>query len=250
MKQRWSYDVPVNGVHEKFIPMEELMRAYKSCRDNDVDTALAILEYACDCQHVPAKLELARLLINNPKVNLGQSERYEKAEQLLMEFTNELGTSNTLMACVSLELANLYSILNRPVGMLAMLLRARRFGSSFVPDKDIELCRRKLSKMDINTYGSNAKDAYSLGMELIYAKGPFKFAEFLLREAVDAAEGELKGRACLSLADLYAWNPQEGRLLCEESFKLYKEASKNGCAEYISRSEILTLKGEQHHRAS
>ena len=131
----------------------------------------------------------------------------------------------------------MYDILNRPVGNLAMLLRTRRFKPDAVTDKDIELCKRKLSRMDISSYGANAKDAYALGMELVYAKGPFKFAELFLREAVDTAKGELKGRACLALADLYADNPHEGRALRREAFTLYRKAAEYGYPEYLSRAD-------------
>lgn len=238
MKKRWTYDVPVDGIQEKYMSMPELMRAYFACKDSDATAAQAMLEYASDCQYAPAKLELARLLIANPNVGLGQAERYEKAEKLLDELTNDLDASDNCIAELSLEKAKLYDIQGRTVGALAMLLRARRFGSDSVPDKDIELCRRKLTRMDINEYGANANDAYALGVELVYANGPFKFAELFLREAVDTATGELRGRACLAFADLYACNPQEGRMLREESFKLYKKAAENGFPEYITREDV------------
>lgn len=241
MKKRWSFDVPVDGFQEKNMSMEEIMRAYKSCKNSDVRTAQAMLEYACACQYAPAKFELARLLINNPKVDMKQSERYARAEQLLTELANNLDASDEAMAAVSLEQAKLYDILNRPVGNLAMLLRTRRFKPDAVNDKDIELCKRKLSRMDISSYGANAKDAYALGMELVYAKGPFRFAELFLREAVDTAKGELKGRACLALADLYAENPQEGRALRQEAFALYKKAAEHGYPEYLSRAHDRTV---------
>lgn len=236
MKKCWSFDVPVDGFQEKNMSMGEIMRAYKSCKNSDVGTAQALLEYACACQYAPAKFELARLLINNPKVDMKQFDRYARAEQILTELANNLDASDEAMAAVSLEQAKLYDILNRPIGNLAMLLRTRRFRPEAVTDKDIELCKRKLSRMDISSYGANAKDAYALGMELVYAKGPFRFAELFLREAVDTAKGELKGRACLALADLYADNPQEGRALRQESFALYKKAAEHGYLEYLSRA--------------
>lgn len=235
MKKRWAIDVPVDGLQEKCISMKELMRVYNSSKGLDVNTRRAMLEYVCDCQYAPAKLELARLLINNPKVDLKQSDRYSRAEQLLTELANNLDASDEEMAAVSLELAKLYDILNQPVGALAMLLQARRFRTDAVTAKDIELCRRRLSGMDVFSYGTNAKDAYSLGMELVYANGPFKFAELFLREAVDNAKGELKGQACLALADLYADNPKEGRALSREARELYKKAAEYGYPECISR---------------
>lgn len=241
MKKRWSFDVPVDGFQEKNMSMEEIMRAYKSCKNSDVTTAQSMLEYACDCQYAPAEFELARLLINNPKVELKQTDRYARAEQLLTGLANNLDVSNEAMVAISLEMAKLYDILSRPVGNLAMLLRAKRFKTDAVPDKDIELCRRKLSRMDITSFGANAKDAYALGMELVYAKGPFRFAELFLREAVDTAKGELKGRACLALADLYADNPQEGQALRQEAFALYKKAAEHGYPEYLSRAHDRTV---------
>lgn len=250
MKNRWTYDVSVDGINEKYMSMTALMKAYSSCKDSDVATALAILEYACDCQYVPAKLELARFLMANPKVSLGQAERLDKAEKLLDELTNDLDISDNFIAGVSLEKAKLYDIRNRPVGALAMFLRARRFGSNSVLDKHLDLCRRKLIKMDINEYSTNANDAYTLGMELVYAHGPFMFAEFFLREAVDAATGELRGRACLALADLYGCNPQEGQMLREESFKLYKEAAENGSPEYITRKDAPVSKANRYARVN
>jgi TPR repeat protein len=234
MKKRWSFDVPVDGFREKNMSMGEIMRAYKSCKNSDVSTAQAMLEYACACQYAPAKFELARLLINNPKVDMKQYERYARAEKILTELADNPDASDEALAAVSLEQAKLYDILNRPVGNLAMLLRTRRFRPEAVTDKDIELCKRKLSRMDISDYGENARDAYVLGMELVYAKGPFKFAEFFLREAVDTAKGELKGKACLALADLYADNPQEGRALRQEAFALYKKAAEHGYPECLS----------------
>lgn len=241
MKKRWSFDVPVDGFQERNMSMGEIMQAYKSCKNSDVSTAQSMLEYACACQYAPAKFELARLLISNPKVDLKQSDRYVRAEQLLTGLANNLDVSDKVMVAVSLELAKLYDILNRPVGALAMLLRAKRFNADAVPDKDIELCRRKLSRLDITSYGANANDAYTLGMELVLAKGPFKFAELFLREAVDAGKGEMKGRACLALADLYADNPQEGRALRQEAFVLYKKAAEHGYPEYLSRTNDRAL---------
>lgn len=236
MKTRWAYDIPVHGVSEKYLSMKDLMQAYYSCRGNDTTTAQAMLEYGCDCDYPPAKLEMAHLIMTNPAVTLHQRDKYIMAEKLLSELANDLDISNRYAAHVALEMAKLYEILNRPVGMLAMLLRARRLGNTQVHDRDLDLCKRRLKRMDIREYGAHPDDAYNLGTELFYADGPFRFTELFLREAVDAATGELKGRSCLALADLYACNPQEGRMLAEEAFKLYREAEKNGFPDCLVRN--------------
>lgn len=234
MKNRWSYDVPVDGISDRVLNMASLMQASRVCMDSDPATADSILKYACDSHYAPAKLLRARLLMNNPGVPMNQPERYAAAEKLLLELAGDLDASKQVMAGVSLELAKLYEMQRRPVGTLAMLLRARRFGSTAVRDPEIDQCRHKLERMDIHAYGTNAADAYALGMELFHANGPFKFTELFLREAADTARGELKGRACLALADLYAGNPGQGAALWEESVKLYRQAAEHGFAAYAS----------------
>lgn len=233
---RNPFDLPVDGMHDRYLTMQELMARYASCKGKqDWEGAKAILEYGADCCYLPAKLELARLLRSAPALKMPQNQRFARAESLYRELLCTIDLPERAAASVALELGTLYGdCLNRPVGCLAMLLQAKRHGAN-VPNKDIELCRHRLNRMDINTFGCNARDAYELGSELCLAGGSTRLAEFFLREAAETDDRTLRGMACLALADFYNDHQQTYRTYRGEAARCYRLAADCGFPDCLSK---------------
>lgn len=188
------FDVPVDGMPDRYLTMPELMACYESFKaGRDYENAKAVLDYGIRSGYLPAKLEMARLLKNTPQLAMTQKERYAQAEKLYREILNVLDLSDRAAGAVSMELAGFYGTINRPVACLGAMLKARRLVFS-VPEKDIALCRRRLNRMDINAFCENPRDCYDLGSELALA-GAFKFGEWLLRESCSSRDPEQVGRS-------------------------------------------------------
>lgn len=211
-EQRWKFDIPIDGVRDRWLTMDELMAAFRFCKESDPETANEIAAYAVKCGNVPAKLAYSKFLRTAHTLAMSQADRYQTAETMLREVLNILDLSEDLAGEAALELGILYAeCLHRPVGALAALLYASRLGAK-VEDKLLQQLRRKLEKMDINRLGSST-DALNLGRELYRSDGPEKLTELFLREAADMAAAEMArgiprarttyGQACLALGDFY-----------------------------------------------
>lgn len=252
--KRNPFDVPVDGISERYMSMGELLRAFRSCKTNDPETAQTMAEYACDCGSIQAKLEYSNFLRTTPKLSMSQTERYKKAEQLLLELLNLLDMSGKFTANVALELGALYAdCLHRPVGALSLYLQAKRLGAT-VEDYKLKELQRKMEKMDVNHLGSNCVDALRLGRELHRSGGAPKLTELFLREAVDKAAEEMSagkrgaknlyGQACLTLGDFYdsqisGCAAHERTAYRVERDRMYSEAKANGHPEYLSRTDSV-----------
>lgn len=250
MAVRSNFDIPVNGINERYMPMDELLRAFRSCKTSDPEMARTMAEYACDCGNIHAKLEYSGFLRVTPQLAMSQEERYSTAERLLEELLSLLDVSNQFEAEVALELGTLYAdYLHRPIGALSLYLHAQRLGAT-VEDYKLKELQRKMEKMDINQLGSNSVDAFRLGKELHYAGGAPKLAELFLREAVDKASEEMSagrrgaknlyGQACLGLRDFYdelivECAAHERMVYRAERDRLYAEA-KAIYPEYLGRN--------------
>ena len=227
-----EFDVRVDGYSDRVLTMNEIMACYKAYKGaGDYENAKTVLEYGIACAYLPAKLELARFLRNTPQIKMSQAERYQYAERLYREVQNVLDLSEKTYAQIAIELAWLCESLNRPVGSLGNLLKAKRYGYQ-VQDKDLELCRRRLMRRDIYSLSGNAQDCLDLGYELSLA-GNFKYSEFFLREAIDSQDGILVGQACLYLADLYAGRSDGNENYRAEAQKCYQEARKKHFPEVL-----------------
>lgn len=192
--------VPVTGVSERYLTMEEIMHCGDVCkRRKDWEDALMIYIYGAECSYLPAKLELARLLRGTPQLSMPQAERYAKCEELYHQVLAE-DLSPRAEGTLYKELADFYDMLNRPVAYLGAMLRAKRLGYP-IPDQELELCRRRLQRLDVNNCGS-AGDCYLLGSELL-SSGMLKMAELFLRESCETPDQALAGQAHLDLAELY-----------------------------------------------
>ena len=244
-KEKRKIDVPVAGVVTRYMTMEELMHAFSSCKDTDPETAGRILEYACDCEHIPAKLAYSRFLRSTAKLRLTDAERYQKAERLLRGLLELWGVPDAFTAEVALELGLLYeNDLHRYVGALAMFLYAKRLGGE-VEERKLERLLTRVGNDPVAQYDGASRDVLWLGRELYYAGRSFHLAAQSLREAVDrsgvamdAGEREarlLHAQACLSLAQLYESHRHESEIYRKESQKMYAEARKFGYPDFLSR---------------
>lgn len=242
MEKRWRFDLAMDDTPAKTRTMDDLMAHFSACRNSDPEEARAALEEACSCGHIPAKMALASYLVHTPNLALSQSVRYARAERLLREMVNLLDVSEAFTARVAVALAHLYSnYMDRPIGALGYLLMAKEHGA-YVQEDELKALRKKLTRMDVNHFGGNCQDAYTLGIGLLRAGGAFKMAEFFLREAADQSAqtpslAELHGRACLALADLYDARRNESDFYLEESRRYYREARRFGHALYIRKPE-------------
>ena len=240
--KRNPFDIPVEGISEHYFTMPELMKCYDSfIASRDYENAKSVLDYAIQSGYLPAKVIMARFLKNTPNLSMTQQERYTLSEKLYREVLNILDLPDRVVASLSMELAELYEILNRPVACLGAMLRAKRLGYA-VQEKEIDLCRCKLNRMDIHSFCDNPQDCYDLGSELALADS-FKFAELFLRESLSSPNKELVGSSCLMLADLYNERCAESSVYREEAAKMYQEAKEKGFPEYlVKRSEDAAKK--------
>lgn len=252
--KRWAFDVPVEGIGERYMTMEELIRAFHSCKDSDPETANEIAAYAVMSGSTAAKFEYSRFLRTTPRLTMPQSERYRKAESMLLELLNLIDVHPRFTAKVALELGALYAdCLHRPVGALSLYLHAQRLGAD-VEEYKVKELQRKMEKMDINHLGSNSVDALRLGRELQHSGGAPKLTELFLREAVDKAAEELSagkrsaknlyGQACLALGDFYDSKisncaAHERSAYRSERDRMYAEAKASGHSEYLSRADSV-----------
>lgn len=233
-----DFNVPVEGVSQRYMPMDKLMLAAKSCKLSDPETAAAMLEYACDCSFIPAKLEYARFLRTAASLTMPQQERYEKAERLLLELLNLLDTPDELTAAVALELAQLYEqCLSRPVGALAMYLKGKRYAGS-VEGRKLKQLQHKITTTSLDQLGSHCEDSLALGIEFSYMRGCFRPAELFLREAMEKSacvpeKRSVYGRSCLALAEVYDAYRFERPAYATESNALYQKARDLGFPEYM-----------------
>ena len=232
--KRSPFDVPVEDISETYPTMPELMASYRSFKNHrDFESAKAVLFYGMECGYLPAKLETARLLKTTPQLEMSQNDRFLLSEKLYREILNDLDLSDRAIAAVSMELADLYETINRPVACLGAMLRAKRFGYH-VHGKELEKCYRKLKRMDVNDFCHTPQDCYDLGIELAMA-GVFEYAEMFLRESLSAENQEMVGRSCLTLADLYFENSIECPMHRLEAIIMYREAARRGFPECLSR---------------
>lgn len=193
------------------------------------------LIFGVQCSHLPAKLELARLYKDCPLLGIPQQDRYRKAEYYYRSITNLLDVvSDKVTAQICLELAELYSYMKRPVGVLAMLLRAKRLGAQ-VPEREVDHARDLLMGLDVNRFGDHPLDAYELGLELYLANGSVRLTELLLREACETDNELVRGKASLTLADFYNDRRHENSVYAGEAARYYRQAAEAGFPEYLSR---------------
>lgn len=232
-QKRSPIDIPIDGISEHYLTLGELMQIYKSfVAAKDYENALECIMRAVETGNTPAKVECAKFLVSTPQLGMKQEERFKRAEKLLLEVENQLDLSKAAEAMIAMQLAGIYEH-DRPVAYLACLLKAKRLGMT-IPDKDIEGCRRRLVRMDVNSFGDDPEAAYRLGVELYMAGGAFGFAELMLREAAEAEDQGLAGRACLYLADLYAENSTGCQTHRAEAEKYYRLAAEKGFPEVLT----------------
>lgn len=193
------------------------------------------LIFGVQCSHLPAKLELARMYKDCPLLGIPQQDRYRKAEYYYRSITNLLDVvSDKVTAQISLEMAELYAYMKRPVGVLAMLLKAKRLGAQ-VPEREVDHARDLLMGLDVNHFGDHPLDAYELALELIIAKGSVRLTELLLREACGSDNKLLVGKASLALADFYNDRRHDKSIYASEAARYYRQAAEAGFPEYLSR---------------
>lgn len=232
-QKRSTFDIPIDGISEHYLTLGELMQTYKSfVAAKDYENALECIMRAVETGNTPAKVECAKFLVSTPQIIMKQEERFKKAEKLLLEVENQLDLSKAAEAGIAMQLAGIYEH-DRPVAYLACLLKAKRLGMA-IPERDIEGCRRRLVRMDVNSFGDDPGAAYRLGVELYMAGGAFGFAELMLREAAEAEDQGLAGQACLYLADLYAENSADCQNYRIEARKYYRLAAEKGFPEVLT----------------
>lgn len=254
-RKHWAFDVPVEGISERYLTMDELMQAFHSCKNTDPETANEMIVYALQSGCESAKFEYSKFLQNASRLSMPQEERYHKAEVMLLELLNLLDVPTRFTANVALQLGALYAdFLHRPVGALSLYLQAKHLGAMVEDYKLMEL-QKKMKKMDINHLGSNCVDALRLGKELHRSGGAPKLTELFLREAVDKAAEELAagkrgsknlyGQACLALGDFYDSQisicaEHERTAYQIERDRMYSEAKVNGHPEYLHKTDSVS----------
>ena len=216
-----------------YTTMTELMQNYRSfATEKNWTAAHETLLYGVECSHLPAKLELARLYKECPLLGIPQKERYAKSELLYRGILNLLDLSEKATGTICMEMAELYSYMKRPVAILGMLLRAKRYGAN-VPDREVDHARQLLLNLDVNDFGKYPRDAYELGLELSLASGSARLTELFLREATESGNKLIRGEAALALGDFY--NEQYGDpIYASEANRYYRMAEEAGYPEYIS----------------
>ena len=216
--------------------MNELIAEYRAyVAAKQWDEAHDTLIYGIQCSHLPAKLELARLYKDCPHLRILQKDRYRKAEYHYRSVATLLDISDQVTAQISLEMAELYTYMKRPVGVLAMLLKAKRLGAQ-VPERDVDHARDLLMGLDVNRFCDHPFDAYELGFELYMAGGSVRLTELLLREACDSSDNKLiRGKASLLLADFYNDRRHENNIYAGEAARYYRQAAEAGFPEYLTR---------------
>ena len=214
--------------------MNELMQHYRSmAAQNNWAEAHEILLYGTECSYLPAKLELSRFYKNCLLPGTPYREQYAKAESHYREILNLLDLTDHNVATVALELTELYFRMDRPVGVLAMLLRAKRYGID-VPEEKVERAKKLLMGLDVNDFGKSALDAYDLATELLLAGGSVRFIELLLREASESSNKLIRAKASLMLADFYN-DQRSDAVYAHEAARYYRLAAEAGYPEYLSR---------------
>lgn len=223
-----------------YTTMTELMQNYRSfVAEKNWAAAHETLLYGVQCGHLPAKLELARLYKDCPLLGIPQQDRYRKAEYYYRSITNLLDVvSDKVTAQISLEMAELYTYMKRPVGVLAMLLKAKRLGAQ-VPEREVDRARDLLMGLDVNRFGEHPLDAYELGLELYIADGSVRLTELLLREAYESDNKLIRGKASLLLADFYNDRRHENYIYAGEAARYYRQAAEAGFPEYLSRQNAV-----------
>ena len=252
--KRWAFDVPVEGISERYMTMDDLVRAFHSCKNTDPETANEMIVYAVQSGCTSAKFEYSKFLRSAARLSMPQVERYRKAEKMLMELLNLIDVHPRFTASVALELGDLYAdCLHRPVGALSLYLQGKRLGAT-VEDYKLKEFQRKMEKMDVNHLGSKCVDALRLGRELHRSGGAPKLTELFLREAVDKAAEEMStgkrgaknlyGQTCLALGDFYDSQipncaAHERTAYRVERDRMYAEAKAIGHPEYLSRADSV-----------
>lgn len=196
------------------------------------------LIFGVQCAHLPAKLELARLYKDCPHLGILQKDRFRKAEYYYRSIVNLLEISDKVTAQISLEMAELYTYMKRPVGVLAMLLKAKRLGAQ-VPEREVDHARDLLMGLDVNRFGDHPLDAYELGLELYMADGSVRLTELLLREACESDSKLIRGKASLLLADFYNDRRHNNYIYAGEAARYYRQAAEAGFPEYLSRHNCV-----------
>lgn len=216
--------------------MNDLMAEYRThAAAKQWIEAHDVLIYGVQCAHLPAKLELARLYKNCTLLGIPQQDRFRKAEYHYRGIVNLLDISDKVTAQLCLELAELYSYMKkRPVGILAMLLKAKRLGAQ-VPEREVNHARDLLMELDVNRFGDHPLDAYELALELICANGSVRLTELLLREACESDNKLIRGKASLTLADFYNNRRHGNYIYAGEATRYYRQAAEAGFPEYLCR---------------
>ena len=237
---RHPFDLPVAGVDERYWSMKDLMACASACIEKrQWKTAQNILEEAVQANHLPAKLELARLLARTPELGIPGKQRYDRAERLYREVLSVLDLPDSTVAAAAMGLSGLYGdCMGRPVGCLAMLLMAKRHGAK-VSDREVELASKRIARMDVNSFGSNRRDAYELGLELAATGKSVRSAELFLREAAMAEARDMAGGAYLALVELYQRDMDKYPEHRKEAARCLAAAAERGNPEYMSQ-EIWT----------
>lgn len=219
----------------EYTTMTELMQNYRFfAAEKNWVAAHETLLYGIECSHLPAKLELARLYKDCTLLGIPQKERYAKSEFHYRGILNLMDLSERAAGTICMELAELYGYTKNSVAVLAMLLRAKRYGIN-VPEREVEHARQLLLNLDINDFGKFPRDAYELGLELSLAGGSVRLTELLLREATESNNKLIRGQAALALADFYNECRSENYVYASEATRYYRMAEESGYPEYISR---------------
>ena len=229
---RNPFDLPVEGYNDREINLAHLKKAFERAAVSDPETALRMGRYLNESRYTSGRIAYCHFLWTAVAVSAPRAERHAEAERILLEIRNDLDISDKMDAQISTELAGLYHAAGRPVGHLAALLRAKRYGSS-IPEHDIERARKRLQASDVNRLGDNPQDAFDLAVELEILKAD-RLTELFYQLATEADNKMLKAKAALHLADYYDRNRHKSQSYAQEAHKYYAMAEACGLPDVLS----------------
>lgn len=199
-----AFDLPVPGIEDRHLKMEDLLRAFRSATFRDPELALKMGREMVASRYMPGQLAYAQFLRTTTGVSMPRSQRNQAAENILRLLDLSPDLAPAMEAEISMELAELF-MASRPVAALAALLRANRLGAVIPPDR-IQRCKKAvLRSVDVNHLGDDPADAYALAVELDKLGNAPQFTEVFYTLAYEGAGQNtiLKGKAALGLAGFY-----------------------------------------------
>ena len=206
-RERWLFDVPLDGDEEVYSIDQLLMMADDCFQKGEYAACHSFLERSSSGNR--GRCKLAQFLMIPGTTNLPREKRLRQAESLLLEAVDEIPEAMP-------ELSNLYLLLNRPLAALAWRLRYPQK----LDEDECKMFKKKILQLEVSSFHSFPMDLYTLGMVLSDHKETYGQAKRLLRLACEYENDPcIKGVATLRVAEISDDPPNEQ----SQYFRLAKE---------------------------